>query len=85
MIRIERRGNESYDKMIRRFNKRCEKEELLKDIKKNQFYEKKSEARRREVLRILKQVEKKKYEKKSEARRREVLRILKQVEKKKKD
>jgi len=58
MIRVVRRDGEHLDKMLRRFKKRCEKEGLAKDIKKNEFYEKPSERKRRESRRILKQIEK---------------------------
>ena len=47
MIRIEARSNESIEKTLRRFKKQCEKEGLVKDIKKNSFYEKPSERKRR--------------------------------------
>ena len=49
MIRIESRGNESIEKTLRRFKKQCEKEGLVKDIKKNAFYEKPSERKRRKI------------------------------------
>lgn len=46
-IRIKARNNESAEQMLRRFKKMCEKEGLTKDIKKNAYYEKPSERRRR--------------------------------------
>ena len=49
MIRIEARGNESLERTLRRFKKQCEKEGLVKDIKKNSFYEKPSERKRRKI------------------------------------
>ena len=49
MIRIEARPNESIEKTLRRFKKQCEKEGLVKDIKKNSFYEKPSERKRRKI------------------------------------
>lgn len=48
MIKIKARGNESIDQMLRRFKKMCEKEGLTKDIKRNSYYEKPSERRRRQ-------------------------------------
>lgn len=57
MIRVEARNGEPLEKTIRRFKKRCEKEGLVKDIKKNLFYEKPSETKRREEKRILKRRE----------------------------
>ena len=46
-IRIKARGGESVEQMMRRFKKICEKEGLIKDIKREEFYEKPSERRRR--------------------------------------
>jgi small subunit ribosomal protein S21 len=47
MIKVKAKGNESVEQMVRRFKKMCEKEGLVKDIKKNSYYEKPSERRRR--------------------------------------
>lgn len=35
------------DQLLRRFKKACEKEGLIRDIKRNKYYEKPSEIRRR--------------------------------------
>jgi small subunit ribosomal protein S21 len=35
VIKIKSRGNESIDQMLKRFKKLCEKEGLVKDIKRN--------------------------------------------------
>ena len=55
-IRIKARQNESASQMLRRFKKLCEKENLIKDVKKRQYYEKpserKSRAKRRTESRI---------------------------------
>jgi len=56
MIRIEARGNESLERTLRRFKKQCEKEGLVKDIKKNAFYEKPSERKRRKIRAAKKKV-----------------------------
>jgi small subunit ribosomal protein S21 len=48
MIKVDSRPGEPIDRLIKRFKKQCEKEGLTKDIKKNSFYEKPSERRRRE-------------------------------------
>lgn len=58
MIRVTRRDNEPIDKMLRRFKKRCERENLTKDMKKMEYYEKPSERRRRENQRLKKRLEK---------------------------
>jgi small subunit ribosomal protein S21 len=49
MIKVKARGNESIDQMLRRFKKMCEKEGLTKQIKRNSYYEKPSERRRRRI------------------------------------
>ena len=46
-IRIKARQNESAGQMLRRFKKLCEKENLTKDVKKHQYFEKPSERKRR--------------------------------------
>ena len=46
-IRIKARQNESAGQMLRRFKKLCEKENLIKDVKKRQYFEKPSERKRR--------------------------------------
>lgn len=50
-IRIKARSGESVEQMLRRFKKLCEKEGLIKDIKRRQYYEKPSERRNREARR----------------------------------
>ena len=55
MIRITSRGpNESVEQMLRRFKKLCEKEGLTKEIKRNSYYEKPSERRRRQMRKAIK-------------------------------
>lgn len=49
MIKVKTRTNESIHQMIRRFKKICEKEGLVKDIKRNSYYEKPSDRRRRRM------------------------------------
>jgi len=48
-IRIKARSGESTEQMLRRFKKLCEREGLVKDIKRKEFYEKPSERRRRDA------------------------------------
>ncbi len=47
MIKVKARGTESIHQMMKRFKKMCEKEGLIKDIKRVSYYEKPSEKRRR--------------------------------------
>ena len=56
MIRIKSRGNESVEQMLKRFKKLCEKEGLIKDIKRTSYYEKPSERRRRRLRKAEKRV-----------------------------
>ena len=56
MIRIKIRSNESVEQMVRRFKKLCEKEGLTRDIKRNSYYEKPSERRRRRARKSLKRI-----------------------------
>ncbi len=41
--------NESFDYLLKRFKKKCEKAAILSDIKKNQAYEKPSVKKKREA------------------------------------
>lgn len=49
MPAVRVRDNESFERALRRFTKSCEKAGIMSDIKKNQQYEKPSEARRRKM------------------------------------
>ncbi len=61
MIRVKVRGNESVEQMVRRFKKLSEKEGLTRDIKRNAYYEKPSERRRRKVRKSLKRIAKEQF------------------------
>lgn len=56
MIKVKARGSESVEQMLKRFKKLCEKEGLTKDIKRNSYYEKPSERRRRRARKSIKRV-----------------------------
>ncbi len=47
MIKVKARAGESVQQMVKRFKKMCEKEGLIRDIKRNSYYEKPSEKNRR--------------------------------------
>ena len=47
MIKVKSRAGESIQQMVKRFKKMCEKEGVIRDIKKNGYYEKPSEKNRR--------------------------------------
>lgn len=42
-------GDESFEKALRRFKKKCEKAGILSDIRKHRHYEKPSERRKRKA------------------------------------
>ena len=48
MLKVKTRTGESVQQMMRRFKKLCEKEGLIRDMKRNAYYEKPSERRARE-------------------------------------
>jgi len=50
MLEIKVRKDESIDKALRRFKKQCDKEELIKEMKKRERYEKPSERRRKKLI-----------------------------------
>ncbi len=47
MIKIRPRGNESIQQVLKRFKRLCQREGLVREIKRNSYYEKPSERRRR--------------------------------------
>jgi small subunit ribosomal protein S21 len=49
MLKVRPRENESVQQMYRRLKKLCEKEGLIKEIKRKSYYEKPSERRRRRI------------------------------------
>ncbi len=56
MVKVKARGSESVEQMLRRFKKMCEKEGLTKDMKRNSYYEKPSERRRRRQRKMFRNV-----------------------------
>ncbi|MDP7636597.1 MAG: 30S ribosomal protein S21 [Phycisphaerae bacterium] len=56
MIKVKTRGREPIDIMIKRFRKMCEKEGLVRDVKRKSYYEKPSERRRRRKRKSLKRI-----------------------------
>ena len=55
MLKIRSRGNETVEQMLKRFKKLCEKEGLTKEIKRNSYYEKPSERKRRQLRKAQRQ------------------------------
>jgi small subunit ribosomal protein S21 len=50
MLEVKVKKDESIDKALRRFKKQCDKEELIKEMKKRERYEKPSEKRRKRLI-----------------------------------
>jgi small subunit ribosomal protein S21 len=48
MTKVRARMNEPIEKLLKRFKKACEKEGLVRDMKRTVYYEKPSDIRRRE-------------------------------------
>jgi small subunit ribosomal protein S21 len=66
MTGVKLRDGESFEEMLRRFKKALNRDRVIQDLKKLEFYEKPSEKRKREMaaakrrlLRKLKQLEEK--------------------------
>ena len=55
MLKIRSRGNESVEQMLKRFKKLCEKEGLTKEVKRNSYFEKPSDRRRRQMRKSVRQ------------------------------
>jgi small subunit ribosomal protein S21 len=51
MLKVKSRTGESVQQMIRRFKKLCEKEGLIRDMKRMAYFEKPSDKNRRRVRR----------------------------------
>ncbi|GIK16852.1 MAG: 30S ribosomal protein S21 [Planctomycetota bacterium] len=49
MIKIKPRGNETIHQVLKRFKRLCQREGLVREIKRNSYYEKPSERRRRKT------------------------------------
>ena len=47
MIKVKSRMGESVQQMVKRFKKMCEKEGVIRDMKRMSYYEKPSEKKRR--------------------------------------
>ena len=49
MLKVKARVGESVQQMVKRFKKMCEKEGLIRDVKRISYYEKPSEKNRRRL------------------------------------
>ena len=69
--RISVRPDEDINKALNRFKKKCEKAGIGRDIKRNQYYEKPSQRRRRELLKRIKALAR--LERKEDRKRRKLV------------
>ena len=53
MIKVKARMNESLEQLLKRFKKACEKEGLIRDMRRTAYYEKPSDIKRREDRQIV--------------------------------
>ncbi len=58
MIKVRPRGNESVQQMLKRFKRLCQREGLIRDMKRHSYYEKPSERKRRQSRKSVRKVEK---------------------------
>ncbi|GAG28213.1 unnamed protein product [marine sediment metagenome] len=58
MVKVRPRGNESIQQMLKRFKRLCQREGLIRDIKRHSYYEKPSERKRRQMRKSIRKVEK---------------------------
>lgn len=50
MLEVRVKKDESIDTALRRFKKQCDKEDLIKEMKKRERYEKPSQRRRKRIV-----------------------------------
>ena len=62
MMKITPKPYEKIGVTLRKFRKLCEREGLMRDIRRNAVYEKPSEKKRREKLRTIKRIQKEQIE-----------------------
>ena len=61
MIKVDAKQRESLDDLLRRFKKLCDKEGLIREVKRTAYYEKPSETKRRKQKQIEKKIQKEKF------------------------
>ena len=58
MIKVRPRGNESIQQMLKRFKRLCQREGLIRDMKRHSYYEKPSDRKRRQIRKSIRKAEK---------------------------
>jgi small subunit ribosomal protein S21 len=56
VIKVRPRGNESVQQMLKRFKRLCQREGLIRDMKRHSYYEKPSERKRRQSRKSIRKV-----------------------------
>ena len=56
MIKVKPRGSESVQQMLKRFKRLCQREGLVREMKRTSYYEKPSERKRRKSRKSLRRV-----------------------------
>ena len=54
MLEVKVKKDETLDKALNRFKKQCAKEQVIKEIKRREYYEKPSERRRKRLVKAQK-------------------------------
>jgi len=57
VIKVRPRGNESVQQLLKRFKRLCQREGLIRDMKRHSYYEKPSERRRRQSRKVVRKVD----------------------------
>ncbi len=58
MVKVRPRGNESVQQMLKRFKRLCQREGIIRDMKRHSYYEKPSDRKRRQSRKSVRKVEK---------------------------
>ena len=56
MVKVRPRGNESVQQMLKRFKRLCQREGIIRDMKRHSYYEKPSDRKRRQSRKSVRQV-----------------------------
>ncbi len=57
MIKVRPRGNESVQQLLKRFKRLCQREGLIRDMKRHSYYEKPSDRKRRQSRKVVRKVD----------------------------
>ena len=57
LVKVRPRGNESVQQMLKRFKRLCQREGIIRDMKRHSYYEKPSDRKRRQSRKSVRKVE----------------------------